>query len=71
MWPMFEAIIASSNVVLKGDPLNYVIKVAHEMWKTSQKEIDATQEYESIIQEAMDQTLEDNRKLAKKLGKKI
>src|SRR5688500_13046473 len=37
-WAVFEAILASSNMELVGDPLNYVLKVAHSKWKQMQQD---------------------------------
>ncbi len=69
-WPVFEAIVESSNRELGADPLMYVLKVAHGKWKTSQQEEDANAEYVDSIERAKEITLQHNAQLAKKLAPK-
>ena len=68
-WAILEAIVASSNQELTGDPLNYVIKVAHSKWKEDQLIKDESTEYEDKIKEAVDNSRKHNEDLAKKLKK--
>lgn len=68
-WPMFEAIVASSDKNITGDPLNYVLKVAHEKWKEQQKERDADSDYLDAVTLAKDITEKQNSELSRKLKK--
>lgn len=68
-WPVFEAIVATSNVSITGDPLSYVIAVAQNKWKEEQKEIDAVDEYQQGIDESIAQNKQMNQELEKKLAK--
>lgn len=69
-WPVFEAILDSSMRKLEGDPLNYVIKVAHEKWKTSQQQEDADADYTDAIKKSQEASRKANENLAKKLRRK-
>lgn len=68
-WPLFEAIVESSDRDLNGDPLSYVIAVAKNKWKESEQESDLDQGYISEIDEAKERSKKQNEELAKKLGK--
>jgi len=72
-WPMFEAIIESSDRTLGGDPLNYVIVVAKNKFKESQKENDAESDYARAVEESKKNTRTANQILEKRIkqrGKK-
>lgn len=69
-WAMFEAIIAASAMELKGDPFNYVMKVAANKWKEMQLDEDAESTYKEQIEAQKKETLKQNAELAKKLGEK-
>ena len=68
-WPLFEAIIATSNADITGDPLNYVLKVTHIKWKEEQITEDASDDYLQTIQDSIKQNEKLNEELAKKLSK--
>jgi len=68
-WPLFEAIVSSADKQLTGDPLNYVIAVAHSKWREQQEEIDQESEYDETIKNAVQETEEANKALADKLKK--
>lgn len=68
-WAMFEAILATSNQNVTGDPLNYVLKTAHNIWKENQKEMEYAVGQEALIKQAIETSHERNMKLAKKLEK--
>ncbi len=67
LWPLFEAIIAASERTLNGDPLNYVLKLAHEKWKELEKAEDVDDEYLDEISKAKDISRRKNEALAEKL----
>lgn len=66
-WALFEAILSASNQDLTGDPLNYVLKVTHNMWKEKQMELEASETYQKEIDEAVKESKSQNERLAKKL----
>ncbi len=66
-WPMFEAIVESSDRNLEGDALNYVIAVAKNKFKESQEEIDAESEYAHSIEESKKNTRTANQILEKRI----
>ena len=68
-WAIFEAIIATSNQTINGDPLNYVLKVAQALWKEAQIESEKVAEGEKEIARAIEESLKINQALKKKLDK--
>ena len=68
-WPMFEAIVASSDKDLTGDKLNYVVTVAKNIWKEQQQERDAETDYLDVIESAKEASHKQNEALARKLKK--
>lgn len=66
-WPLFEAIIESSDKKLEGDPLNYVVVVAKNKFKESQKESDSKDEYAATIQESKKNTSAANKDLERRI----
>ena len=69
-WPLFESILASSTSNIEGDPLSYVLKVAHSKWKEMQEDEDAETDYLAEIEQAKKISQQKNDELAKKLKKK-
>lgn len=63
-WPVFEAILDSSNRELTGEKINYVLKVAHEKWKSEQQKQDSDTDYDSAIERAKEITMAKNASLA-------
>src|SRR6185312_1537966 len=37
---IFEAVLFAARQSVEGDPLNYVLKIAHNLWKDEQRELD-------------------------------
>jgi hypothetical protein len=68
-WPMFDAIVESSDRELNGDPLNYVLKVAANKWKESEQEDENTEGYISDIEKAKEVNRQANDRLAEKIKK--
>ncbi|SRR5260221_4857056 len=66
---IFEAVLQTAKQELTDDPLNYVLKVAHELWKTDQIESERADEYEQEIRAAIIQSHARNNELAKRLKK--
>lgn len=66
---LFEAIVLASNQALTGDPLGYVVKIAHELWREEQEEVDGADDAEKEIQDAINATKKKNEELEKKLVK--
>ena len=67
-WPLFEAIVASSEKVFESDPLNYVIKVASNKWKEQEAIDEDDEDYASDIDAAKKRSEKENEALAKKLA---
>ena len=65
---VFEAILFAARQSVEGDPLNYVLKIAHNLWKEEQKELDKEQEYDIAAQAAIKESRKRNQELAKKLN---
>jgi hypothetical protein len=68
-WPLFEAIVESSDRELTGDPLNYVIAVAKNKWKEKEQESETDEAYLSEIDAAKRHSQQRNEELARKLKK--
>jgi hypothetical protein len=66
---MMEAIVEASNRNLTGDPLNYVLKVASEKWKESERENEKDSDYADTINRAKEISLRKNEALAKRIRK--
>jgi len=66
-WPMFEAIVESSDRSLEGDALGYVITVAKNKFKESQTETDAASEYVKSVEESKKNTRTANKVLEKRI----
>lgn len=66
---VFEAVLAAARQSIEGDPLNYVLKITHTLWRDEQVQIDKTQEEESIITEAKQVNKARNKELSDKLNK--
>lgn len=69
-WPVFEAIIDSSQRELSGDPLNYIVKVAHEKWKISQQQEDDDIYYADAIEQSKKASAKANKDLERRLKRK-
>jgi nitrogen regulatory protein PII-like uncharacterized protein len=69
-WAVFEAVIATSEADITGDPLNYFYKVASNKWKEAQKDEDEEADYVAQIEEAKKISQQKNEELAKKLNAK-
>lgn len=67
-WPMFEAIVATSEKEIEGDPLNYVLKVASVKWKEGEQLEEQDEAYLSDIEAAKERSKKANEELAKKLN---
>lgn len=67
--PMFEAVLAAARQSIEGDPLNYVLKITHSLWREEQLEIDKASDEEKRAVEAAAITKKQNQLLAKKLSK--
>jgi hypothetical protein len=66
-FPVFEAVILSSRKKIDGDPLPYILSVAHRKWRES-IESDATREkYARDLEHSKESTAERNADLAHKL----
>jgi hypothetical protein len=65
---VFEAVLFAARQSVEGDPLNYVLKIAHNLWKEEQKELDKEQEYDIAAQAAIKESRKRNQELAKKLN---
>lgn len=64
---MFEAVVLSSTRKIDGDPLAYVLSVAHRKWKED-TELDAQgQRYQRQLERSRESTAERNAELAQKL----
>lgn len=68
-WALFEAIVATSNATLTGDPLAYVLKVASIKWKEAQQDEEEETLYLEEIEQAKKESQKQNDTLAKKLKK--
>jgi hypothetical protein len=68
-WAMFEAILSTSNQRVIGDPISYVIKTAHNIWKENQLELEAAEDERAKVEEAFEHSHAKNLALAKKLEK--
>lgn len=66
---IFDAIVDSSEQSISGDPLNYVIVVAKNKWKETQKDEEEEQGYLADIEKAKKETEKSNKELQKKLKK--
>jgi len=66
---IFDAILATARQEIIDDPLRYVLKVAHEMWKLEQQELDRSDVYEEEIKRAAEETKKRNLQLQNKLRK--
>jgi hypothetical protein len=69
-WPVFEAIISSAQRDLTGDPLNYVLKVAHENWKVSQQQEDDDARYTDAVEQSKKATAKINKALERRASKR-
>ncbi len=66
-WPLFEAIVESSDRELTGDPLNYVIAVAKNKWKEGEQIDESDEAYMADIEEAKEKSRKENDELQKRL----
>lgn len=66
---IYEAIFQSATRKLEGDPLSYVIAVAHSLWKERRELEEQKVRYEMRILQAKERTLEHNEILATKIDK--
>lgn len=69
-WHMMDAITATANASLTGDPLAYVLKVAQNMWKEEQKALDTDEETEAKIKRSIEETRQRNEELQKRLTRR-
>jgi hypothetical protein len=68
-WPLFEAIVETSNRDLNAGKQNYVIAVAKNKWKEKEQESETDEAYLSEIDEAKRHSQQRNEELARKLKK--
>ena len=66
---VFEAILAAARQSIEGDPLNYVMRVTHSLWKEEQLKLDKEQDEEKEAKVAILESKKRNQELAKKLNK--
>ncbi len=66
---VFEAVIAAARQSIEGDPLNYVLKITHSLWKEEQLELDKESDDQKRAEAAIEITRKKNKELAKKLHK--
>lgn len=66
---VFEAVLAAARQSIEGDPLNYVLKITHSLWKEEQLALDKELDDQKRAEEAVDITKKRNKELAKKLSK--
>jgi len=66
-WPIFDAIVATSNANITGDPLSYVLTVAHAKWKEAQEVMERDNDYQLSIEKSIQQNKESNSELEAKL----
>ena len=66
---VFEAVLFAARQSVEGDPLNYVLKIAHNLWREEQKEFDKQYEYDAQAKAAIEESRKRNNELAKKLNK--
>lgn len=66
---LFDSIVAASDRTFDSDPLNYVIKIAHNKWKEQEEELDASEEYEAELEKAKRESRRQSEELKKKLDK--
>lgn len=69
-WPVFEAILEASQRELTGDPVNYVMKVAHEKWKVSQQQEDDDVQYANAIEQSKKASVKANKALEQRIRRK-
>lgn len=66
---VFEAVLATARQSLEGDPLNYVLKITHSLWRAEQLEEEKQKEADKIAREAIEISKKRNKELAAKLKK--
>lgn len=66
---VFEAVLATARQSVDGDPLNYVLKITHSLWKENQIELEREQEYNKEMQAAIEHSRKQNKALADKIKK--
>lgn len=66
---LFDSIVAASDRAFDSDPLNYVLKIAHNKWKEQEEELDASEEYEEEVEKAKLESRRHSDELKKKLDK--
>jgi len=65
---IFEAVLFAARQSVEGDPLNYVLKIAHNLWKDEQRELDKQYEYDAQAKMAIEESRKRNKELAKKIN---
>lgn len=66
---VFEAVLAAARQSIEGDPLNYVLKIVHSLWKEEQLKLDKEMDSEKEAQASIEINRKRNQELAKKLSK--
>src|ERR1041385_5621181 len=66
---VFEAVLFTARQSVEGDPLPYVLKVCHNLWKQEQQEIDKQTEYDKQAQLSIEESHKKNDELAAKIKK--
>jgi hypothetical protein len=67
--PVYEAIVSSSLRKIEGDPINYVLAVAHANWKKDREMEEESVRYQMRIDMAKDYTREQGASLSNKIDK--
>ena len=68
-WAMLEAIIATGEQALEGNPFRYCMKIAYNKWKEAQQEEDIESDYAAEIEKAKEVSKRTNLALEKRLEK--
>jgi len=69
-FPLFEAIIDSSQRGLTGDPLAYVLKVAANKWREEQEQRNEQADYKNALEQAKEASRKTNQDLAKRIKRR-
>lgn len=66
---VFEAVLAAARQSVEGDPLNYVLKITHSLWKEEQLELEKEYQMNSDAKASIETTRKQNKALEDKLKK--
>lgn len=64
---LFEAVLITGNRGIKGDPLNYVLKVANILWKEQAEKIAEKETYLRVMNDVKEKTAAANLDLARRI----